>query len=45
MITNWSKKRDGVYKGFIVFLENEEDKTEIYDTLSWGEWIASHFVW
>lgn len=44
MITNWTKKREGVWSGFIVFLnDNEEEKTEIYDGQSWGEWLFSNW--
>jgi hypothetical protein len=44
MITNWTKKKDGVWKGFIIFLnDNEEEKTEIYDGQTWGEWFSNWF--
>lgn len=43
MITNWSMKRKGEYKGFIIFLNDNEEETEIYNTQTWGEWIASYF--
>jgi len=45
MITNWTKKREGCYKGFIIFLQDEEETTEICDGQTWSEWIASHFTW
>jgi len=43
MITNWTKKREGCYKGFIIFLNDNEEETEIYDGQSWGEWLFSNW--
>jgi hypothetical protein len=45
MITNWRRKREGCYKGFIIFLQDEEEKTEIYDNMTWGEWVSNWFGW
>jgi hypothetical protein len=44
MITNWAKKREGVWSGFIIFLDDDEEKAEIYDGQTWGEWFSNWFI-
>ena len=44
MITNWTRKRDGCYKGFIIFLNDEEEENaEIYNAQTWGTWLFSNW--
>jgi hypothetical protein len=40
MITNWKKNEAGHWRGFVIYMD-EEEKTEIYDSMSWGEWFSS----
>ncbi len=45
MISNWKKNKEGNWRGFIVYMSDEEEEpiTEIHDHVSWTEWIASWF--
>ena len=46
MVSNWKKNVAGNWRGFIVYTsdeEEEEENTEVYNHLSWGQWIASWF--